>query len=182
MHGADSRGPVSARDRARAFGARRVVERARGCGIVRAAPAARRAKGRADRRSGRADCAPRAGSISVGSLRDRTRRGAARPSAHVGAARGVSNRGAHRGGPPPCLRRGGDLWGEIASLCAWLEQLRPTPGVRGSRVFTLGKSKGSAAALALLNQRDIDAPSYPCVYLVRGALLGSTPRREGFTP
>lgn len=63
-------------------------------------------------------------------------------------------------------------WGEIASLYALLEGFRPTPGVRVNRAFAVGKAKGPAAGLALLDASDIDAASYPYVHLVRGTLLG----------
>ncbi|MGC4086403.1 MAG: sigma factor [Polyangiaceae bacterium] len=62
-------------------------------------------------------------------------------------------------------------WDEIASLYALLEGFRPTPGVRVNRAFALGKAKGPADGLALLERADIDAAAYPYVHLVRGALL-----------
>jgi RNA polymerase sigma-70 factor (ECF subfamily) len=62
-------------------------------------------------------------------------------------------------------------WGELASLYALLEGFRPTPGVRVNRAFALGKAKGPALGLALLERSDIDARAYPYVHLVRGTLL-----------
>lgn len=72
-----------------------------------------------------------------------------------------------------CRARDADAteWGEIASLYALLEGLRPHPGVRVNRAFALGKAKGPAEGLELLEQSDIDAAAYPYVHLVRGALL-----------
>jgi RNA polymerase sigma-70 factor (ECF subfamily) len=62
-------------------------------------------------------------------------------------------------------------WAEIAALYALLEGFRPTPGVRVNRAFALGKAKGPACGLALLDASDIDAYAYPYVHLVRGTLL-----------
>ena len=62
-------------------------------------------------------------------------------------------------------------WDEIASLYALLEGFRPTPGVRVNRAFAIGKAKGPAEGLELLERADIDAAAYPYVHLVRGALL-----------
>jgi RNA polymerase sigma-70 factor, ECF subfamily len=96
-----------------------------------------------------------------------------------------SRPGARRGRPRPAGDRGRDRrghcraptadetdWGEIASLYALLEGFRPTPGVRVNRAFALGRAKGPAAGLALLEKSDIDASAYPYVHLVRGTLLG----------
>lgn len=62
-------------------------------------------------------------------------------------------------------------WSEIAELYALLEGFRPTPAVRVNRAFAVGKANGPCHGLALLECSDIDATSYPYVYLVRGALL-----------
>jgi RNA polymerase sigma-70 factor (ECF subfamily) len=62
-------------------------------------------------------------------------------------------------------------WGEIAALYALLEGFRPTPGVRVNRAFAVGKARGPAHGLALLEGSDIDSSSYPYVHLVRGTLL-----------
>lgn len=62
-------------------------------------------------------------------------------------------------------------WGEIASLYALLEGFRPTPAVRVNRAFALGKARGPAEGLELLDCADIHAAAYPYVHLVRGALL-----------
>lgn len=72
-------------------------------------------------------------------------------------------------------------WREIASLYALLEGFRPTPGVRVNRAFALGKAKGPAEGLALLNRGDIDAAAYPYVHLVRGALLADAGDAEAAT-
>jgi RNA polymerase sigma-70 factor (ECF subfamily) len=65
-------------------------------------------------------------------------------------------------------------WGEIASLYALLEGYRPTPGVRVNRAFAVGRAKGPAEGLALLDESDIDASAYPYVHFVRGTLLGES--------
>jgi RNA polymerase sigma-70 factor, ECF subfamily len=62
-------------------------------------------------------------------------------------------------------------WGEIASLYALLEGLRPIPGVRVNRALAVGRAKGPAEGLKLLARADIDAAAYPYVHLVRGTLL-----------
>jgi RNA polymerase sigma-70 factor (ECF subfamily) len=62
-------------------------------------------------------------------------------------------------------------WAEIASLYALLEGFRPTPAVRVNRAMALGKARGPAEGLALLERPDIDASAYPYVHLVRGTLL-----------
>jgi RNA polymerase sigma-70 factor, ECF subfamily len=67
-------------------------------------------------------------------------------------------------------------WTEIASLYALLEAYRPTPAVRVNRAFALGKAKGPAAGLALLELTDIDARTYPYSHLVRGSLLAEVGR------
>lgn len=69
-------------------------------------------------------------------------------------------------------------WAEIASLYALLEGFRPTPAVRVNRAFALGKARSPADGLELLARADIDAPSYPYVHLVRGALLADAGETE----
>ncbi|MBK7398490.1 MAG: hypothetical protein IPJ34_19880 [Myxococcales bacterium] len=72
-----------------------------------------------------------------------------------------------------CMARSADEtdWSEISALYALLERFRPTPAVRVHRAFAVGKARGAAAGLALLEQADVDVTSYPYVHLVRGALL-----------
>jgi RNA polymerase sigma-70 factor (ECF subfamily) len=62
-------------------------------------------------------------------------------------------------------------WREIAALYALLETFRPIPAVRVNRAFAVARAEGAAVGLALLDQSDMDANSYPYVHLVRGALL-----------
>lgn len=63
-------------------------------------------------------------------------------------------------------------WPEIADLYALLETFRPTPAVRVNRAFAVGRARGAAAGLALLDAGDGPSVSgYPYVHLVRGALL-----------
>jgi RNA polymerase sigma-70 factor (ECF subfamily) len=69
-------------------------------------------------------------------------------------------------------------WSEIAALYALLEGFHPTPAVRVNRAFALGKARGPAQGLALLDNTDIDAASYPYVHLVRGALLAEAGENE----
>jgi RNA polymerase sigma-70 factor (ECF subfamily) len=72
-------------------------------------------------------------------------------------------------------------WKEIASLYALLEGFRPTPGVRVNRAFAVGKARGPACGLALLERADIDANAYPYVHLVRGTLLTEAGQKAAAT-
>lgn len=68
-------------------------------------------------------------------------------------------------------------WNEIAELYAILETHRPTPAVRVNRAYAVGKARGAAAGLVLLEAPgEIDAPQYPYFHLVRGALLAELGR------
>jgi RNA polymerase sigma-70 factor, ECF subfamily len=62
-------------------------------------------------------------------------------------------------------------WPEIAALYGLLEGFRPTPAVRVNRAFAVGKARGAALGLELLDGTDVDVTSYPYVHLVRAALL-----------
>ena len=70
-------------------------------------------------------------------------------------------------------------WREIAALYGLLEGRTPSPAVRVNRAFAVARAEGAAAGLALLeNTGEIDASSYPYVFLVRGTLLGELGRVE----
>ncbi len=71
-------------------------------------------------------------------------------------------------------------WQEIAALYALLEAFRPTPAVRVNRAFAVGRARGAAAGLDLLDSTasGIAGGSYPYFHLVRGTLLAELGRAD----